>query len=217
MPEPDTPAQRVATALAKIGLALRTQAWEEAGRRGLTPTQGQVLAVVHARGPARIGAVAREVGVTSATISDSVSALEAKGLIRRRSLPHDGRAVEVRLTGRGRRIAVSAAAWPDAIADAVGSLPSAEQTTMLRALVGVIRMLQDTGRIPVARMCVSCRYFAPHVHDDPAFPHHCRFVDARFGDRSLRIDCADFDAAPATQAADGLSAVLTVRTPGGSP
>jgi hypothetical protein len=43
-------------------------------------------------------------------------------------------------------------------------------------------------------MCVTCRYFRPHVHSDPERPHHCAFVDAPFGDRALRLDCRDHEA-----------------------
>ena len=55
----------------------------------------------------------------------------------------------------------------------------------------MIRTLQEKGRIPVARMCVSCRFFQPFRHDNPARPHHCAFVDAAFGDEELRLDCPD--------------------------
>ena len=46
---PDEPLdRRVTTGLAKIGIALKQQAWAEAGGRGLTPTQGQALALLRA-------------------------------------------------------------------------------------------------------------------------------------------------------------------------
>jgi hypothetical protein len=65
----------------------------------------------------------------------------------------------------------------------------------------MIRTLQERGRIPVARMCVSCTFFRPFRHDDRARPHHCAFVDAPFGDGELRLDCPDHAAAPTEQAA----------------
>ena len=64
----------------------------------------------------------------------------------------------------------------------------------------MIRTLQTRGRIPVARMCVSCRFFQPFRHDHPTTPHHCAFVDAPFGDGELRLGCPDHAAAPAEQA-----------------
>jgi DNA-binding MarR family transcriptional regulator len=199
---PDQPlGQRVTTGLAKVGIALRQQAWAEAGGRGLTPTQGQVLALLRAN-PAglRPGALARQLGVTQPTASDSVAALQRKGLVAKTPMAGDGRAVVVRLTPAGVREA-AAAAWPDFLLEAVDELSAAEQAAFLRALVTMIRTLQERGRIPVARMCVSCRFFQPFRHVDPARPHHCAFVDAPFGDGELRLDCPDHAAAPPEQAA----------------
>jgi DNA-binding MarR family transcriptional regulator len=195
-------AQRVTTGLAKVGIALKQQAWAEAGGRGLTPTQGQALALLRAS-PAglRPGELAEQLGVTAPTASDSVAALVRKGLVTKAPLAADGRAVIVRLTPAGIGEAAAAAAWPDFLLEAVGELSATEQAAFLRALVTMIGSLQLKGRIPVARMCVSCRFFQPFRYDDPTRPHHCAFVDAPFGDGELRLDCADHAAAPAEQAA----------------
>jgi DNA-binding MarR family transcriptional regulator len=200
---PDEPlAKRVTTGLAKVGLALKHQAWAEAGGRGLTPTQGQALALLRAsRDGLRLGELAGQLGVTAATTSDSVAALARKGLVAKLPLAGDGRAVLVRLTPAGAREAAAAAAWPDFLLEAVDQLDPASQAAFLRGLVTMIRTLQERGRIPVARMCVSCRFFQPNRHPGRALPHHCAFVDAPFGDGELRLDCPDHATAPAELAA----------------
>jgi len=200
---PDEPLdKRVTIGLAKIGMALKQQAWAEAGGRGLTPTQGQVLALLRANPDGlRLGVVAEQLGVTAATTSDSVTALHRKGLVTKEPTAGDRRGIVVLLTPTGSREAAAAAAWPDFLLEAVGELSTAEQATFLRALVAMIRTLQEKRRIPVARMCVSCRFFRPLVHNDPVRPHHCAFVDAPFGDGELRLDCSDHSAASADQAA----------------
>jgi DNA-binding MarR family transcriptional regulator len=194
--------KRVTIGLAKIGIALKQHAWAEAGGRGLTPTQGQVLALLRANpNGLRLRALAEQLGVSAATTSDSVAALHRKSLVAKEGTASDGRAVIVVLTPTGSREAAAAAAWPDFLLEAVGELSAAEQATFLRALVAMIRTLQEKGRIPVARMCVSCRFFQPFRHDNPARPHHCAFVDAPFGDGELRLDCPDHSPAPVDQAA----------------
>jgi DNA-binding MarR family transcriptional regulator len=212
---PDEPLERrVTTGLAKVGMALKQQAWAEAGGRGLTPTQGQALALLRASPSGlRPGELAAQLGVTAPTASDSVAALHRKGLVTKAPLPGDGRAVIVRLTPAGIREAAAAAAWPDFLLEAVDELSAAEQAAFLRALVTMIRTLQDRGRIPVARMCVSCRFFQPFRHDDPVRPHHCAFVDAAFGDGQLRLDCPDHAAAPPQQAGHAWQAFRTPANP----
>lgn len=148
----------------------------------------------------RLSELSEGLGVSPPTTSDSVSALAAKGLVRKERSPDDGRALAVVLTEGGGRAAARIADWPDALLEAVGDLPESEQAVLLRALTRMIRSLQLRGRIPVARICATCRFFRPFVHADPHRPHHCAFVDAPFGDRHLRLDCADHEAAPPDEA-----------------
>ena len=182
------------TGIAKLGLVLRHHAWQRRQRDGLTPTQAQTLATLAARGPQRVGGLARTLGVTQPTASDAVAALVRKGLVGRERDPGDGRAASLVLTQEGRKLAAEVAEWPDVLLASVDALASDEQASLLRGLSAVIRELQARGEIPVQRMCVTCRYFRPHVHPDPDRPHHCAFVDAPFGDRALRLDCADHEA-----------------------
>jgi DNA-binding MarR family transcriptional regulator len=193
-PHPTLTAQ-LAAGLAKVGLVLRHHAWERSGGRGLNPTQSQILAALR-EGPSGVGEIADRLGVTRATVSDSVAALERKGLVRKRESSKDARRVVLTLTPRGRRESKLIAVGPETLHDAAASLTPEEQGVFIRALVKLIRALQDQGEISVSRMCSSCRYFTPFAHDDPEKPHHCGYVGAPFGDRELRLDCDEHDPAP---------------------
>ena len=186
-----SPATHIAAGFGRIGAALRADAWQRSDISGVTPTQAQILAHLAARGPARIGAIAAALSVTKPTASDAVAALARKGLTERRPDPADARASQIRLTARGRRAASDSGAVSEAMRDAIGALDAAEQATLLKSLTKMIRMLQQNGAIDPQRLCVSCAYFRPYMHDDAARPHHCAFVDAAFGDAALRLDCGD--------------------------
>ncbi|GIU96120.1 MAG: MarR family transcriptional regulator [Gaiellaceae bacterium] len=194
-PSSVSPARTAAVGLSKIGLALRHHAWEERERTGLTPTQGQIVALLGSRGPLRIGEIAAGLAVSQPTVSDAVAALERKSLVARRPAT-DRRVQIVELTDQGGAAAAAAAEWPDALLAAVDALEPDDQAAFLRGLQRMILELQRRGRIPVQRMCATCRFFRPHVHPDPIRPHHCAFVDAPFGDRELRLDCADHEPTP---------------------
>lgn len=185
-------AQRVAQGLTKIAMALRHGSWREAGHHSLTPTQSQALHVLAnrypGRSPAGLNDVADALAITAATASDVVSTLVGKGLVHKAP---NGRRVELRLTRTGRRLASKLADWPDLLLESVDELDEAEQTVFLRSVVKMIRSLQERGHIPVQRMCVECRFFAPHEHPGLPKPHHCRFIDAPLGDGDLLLDCSD--------------------------
>jgi DNA-binding MarR family transcriptional regulator len=199
--ESDPSLERVATGLHKIGLVLRQAAWRESGPKGLTPTQAQLLTLLVASpGGRTLSGLAAELGVTAASASDSLAALERKRLVEKRRAAGAGRTLAARPTPAGRRLAERLALWPDFLLAALGELDEVERDVFQRALVRIIRSLQVQGRIPVARMCVGCRFFRAHVHADARAPHHCAFVDAPFGDRELRIDCADHVPLPPDEA-----------------
>lgn len=185
--------ERVLAGLSRIGIVLKSQAWRDAGPRGLTPTQAQILAVIEGDpgGGPRIGELAARLAVSAATVSDAVRALVRKGLARKEPAADDARAVVVRLTAAGGRAARETASWPDFLTGTVDALTAEEKRVLLRSLVKMIRALQERGQIPVARVCATCSHFRPNAHADPERPHHCAFVDAAFGDAELRLDCPD--------------------------
>lgn len=188
---------KVTTGLAKVGIAMRHYAWAQSGRRGLNPTQGQLLALLHAAGGAglRVSELAERLAVAPSTVSDSVAALERKRLVSRQRDPSDARAVVVFLTALGQSEAQAAAGWPDVLLEAVGALTAEEQATLHRALIKMVRSLQLRGRIPVSGMCVSCIFFRPNAYASTIAPHHCALVDAPFGDGQLRLDCPEHEKA----------------------
>lgn len=205
-PRPESDAQpevaeKLTTALVKIGLALRSQAWHGAAARGLSPTQGQILALLDSRTGvgARLTEVAAGLGVSTPTASDAVKALVEKGLVRKEPAKDDARAIALVLTPQGKREAGRVAEWPDFLLGAVDSLDEGEKETFLVGLIKMLRVLQERGQVPVSTMCVSCRFFRPFVHDDSEKPHHCDFVDGAFGPSELRMECAEHEVAPPEQ------------------
>jgi len=200
-------AVHLAAGLEKIGLAMKSRTWRREGRAGLGPLQRQVLTLLRASAnkSAQVSAIANELVVRLPTASEAVATLERKKLVKRRRSMRDGRIVTVELTARGERACAPAVSMPNHLTAATGSLTSAEQVAFLKSLMKVIRTLQERGEISVARMCVSCRYFRPNQYNDAAQPHHCDYLNAPFGDQSLRLECAEYEPAAPSQARDSWS------------
>ena len=199
----DAPATRVTTGLHKLGLALRHQAWAEAGPQGLTPTQSQILAALQRHDGAGLALkdLAAELALTPPTLSRAVATLEDKGLVSRQRDAADARRLVLRPTAAGRRLARTSEAPLPFVGEALELLGDDDQAALLRGLTAMIRALQLRGEISTARLCVGCTHFRPHVHADEDAPHHCAFVDAAFGDRGLQLDCPDHDPADDAEAA----------------
>jgi DNA-binding MarR family transcriptional regulator len=189
--QPDAVAQRIASGLGRLALALKAKAWKGAADEGITPTQGEILAqLADAPHGTRLSDLAHQLGVSAPTASDAVSTLVAKALVEKRA-GKDKRSITLKLTKEGKRLAARAADWTDFLVEAAETLDDHEREEFLVGLIKIIRALQENGDISPQRMCVTCGHFRPHAHKDTANPHHCAFIDTAFGAASLRLNCAD--------------------------
>ncbi len=195
--------RQLVTGLTKIGLATRQRAWAGGESSGLTPTQGQALVVLLQREPGyiRLTELSSALAISQPSASVTVRALIDKGLVERGPVADDRRAVALSLTEKGRIEAARAMTWSDFLIEAVDVLNESEQAVFLRSIVKMIRSMQEKRQIPVSRMCASCEHFRPNRYPGSELPHHCAYIDAPFGDRQLRLDCPEFEAAKPSLAA----------------
>ena len=77
----------------------------ELGCCGVTLAQALVLRVLGARGTAKMSDLAAELGVARSTATRLIAPLARRGLVRRRCVESDGRAVCVELTDEGAELA----------------------------------------------------------------------------------------------------------------
>ena len=185
--------RRLADGLTRLAAVARQLDWQEAASAGLSPTQADILRYVAKRPDgARLTATAAHVGVRKATASDAVSTLESKSLLRKQADAADARAVALKATAEGARIARE---WPASFRPVVEGLSNSEQETLLALVIKMIRQLQHRGLIAPQRTCVTCRYFRENIAPDSSTPHFCALVDAPMAERHLRVDCAEHESA----------------------
>ncbi|WP_051134432.1 MarR family winged helix-turn-helix transcriptional regulator [Methylocystis sp. ATCC 49242] len=187
--------KRLIDGLERVSAALRADRWRALETAPVNPTQAQILGYLAGHEGARVGAIAAHLGASQPTATDSIAALEKKGLVERRPDAQDRRATTVAATERGLALSGAIEARAGATERALQALGAQEQSQLLGLVIRLIRNLQIEGAIPPQRMCVSCKYFRPYAHDDAEAPHHCALVDAAFGAPALRLDCADHEAA----------------------
>ena len=194
---------RIHEGLERIATALRADDWVGARAAGVNPTQFAIMASLEGRADGlSVRDIALQLGVSQPSATDSIAALERKGYLYKAPAPGDRRSSRVILTEHGQTSLAAAHATRSVAEAAAGALDPSQQEDLLVSLVTMIRHLQETGIIPIQRMCFSCRFFRPYAHQDAAQPHHCTFVDAAFGQQDLRVDCREHETAdPSARAA----------------
>lgn len=187
--------------LEKIADLVRAQSWREDGA-GLPPTQRAVLAALarNAQG-LRAGELAANLGLSPASLSDTLRAVEARGWLRRTPDPADARASRLTLTPEGTALAARIDGPDSGLAQLVAALPGSDAAALLRAMQLLIREAQARGLLSGLRTCLGCRFFAPFASGEPDRPHVCHYVGAPFGDAGLRVDCAEREPQPDADAA----------------
>lgn len=191
-PKDSTPIERrIQDGLDRLAAVMRADDWSRAKSLGVNPTQWSILEFLEGRPDgAGLTEIAVHLVVSQPTATDSVSALERKGLVCRSVQEGDRRGVKVSLTDAGRGLLEEDVA-AGSVEIALDRLGAAEKQDLLLTVVKLVKTLQDLDAIPIQRMCASCRYFSPFAHQDGEKPHHCHFVDAAFGQRHIRVDCRD--------------------------
>ncbi|MEU8888642.1 MarR family winged helix-turn-helix transcriptional regulator [Streptomyces sp. NPDC048442] len=112
-----------------------------AGR--LQPTQLIVLSLLYEKSPARIGELAAKVPCSQPTATAAITAMEARGLVRREPDPTDGRASSVLLTERGAEALTEVARdEAEVLAARLGTL-DAEQARAVVSLAPLLRRLAE--------------------------------------------------------------------------
>lgn len=185
--------RRLADGLTRLAAVARQLDWQAAERAGLSPTQADILRFVANRPEgARLTAAAAHASVHKATASDAVAALERKALLTKYSDASDGRALALKATAEGDRVAQ---AWPSSFAPIIAGLSGAEQETLFGLVIKMIRQLQQRQLIAPQRTCVTCQHFRENVAPGTRTPHYCALVGAPMAEQHLRVDCAEHESA----------------------
>lgn len=206
--QPETPwdstpdvSARIVTAIGRIASVMRSGMWEFATAENLNPAQAEILQLLQARSSGvRISWLAAQLSISMASVSDSVSTLVSKGLVRKAKAADDGRATALFLTAEGAALAERIGGAVSFADDAAAALPPAMQVDLLTGLLKLIAQLHKTERFPELRACLSCTHFEPNKYPGQPAPHHCGLVNAPLPISFIRIDCAEHAPAdPATQ------------------
>jgi DNA-binding MarR family transcriptional regulator len=125
--------------LVRLSHLVRAAFARAADRHDLTPLQGRLLCDL-AAAPKGMAELARQFGVEKAALTGLVDRAERRGLVERRSVPGDRRAVSVALTPTGRRAAAEFHAEATAeLEQILAPLAPAQRASFRTALAAITR------------------------------------------------------------------------------
>jgi len=188
---------KIVAALDWAGEALGVLARRAAAAHGLSVTQMRVLARLYAGPPpeALTSELARELDVSGPTVSDALTALRRKGLVKRSADPADRRRQVLRLTASGRSAGLAVSRWTAPAEVATSDIPQADGEALLSTLLDVLARMEAAGLISVTRACTTCAHFSrDKATGRPVL--HCGYFGSTLRPSDLRVDCAQHAALP---------------------
>ncbi len=133
------------------------------------------------------GALTRYLGATKGTISQTLNALERKGLVTREPDRNSGRVVRLSITRSGRSVLASDPLL--LLAKAANTLPPDTAQRTADGLMATLSALQTANHQQPFGVCCTCRHFRK---DAPAgAPHFCALLDERLSEQDSTRICAE--------------------------
>ncbi len=159
----------------------------DAHRAGLPPVQLEVLEYLgkanrFSRTPS---AVTAWLGSTKGTVSQSIAALERRGLLEKRRR-NDRRSVSLDLTQAGAQMLAD---WREEGTRAILAQLGEEETRALSGLLRRVLHLRLAGRARPFGMCRECRHFRPGAKDGA--PFRCALLDELLDDDDAGRICME--------------------------
>lgn len=153
--------RKLLDALERLGEAFRTLKSDMARDHGLSALQVRILTHLlrnEKEGPSSSG-LAREFGITRATMGEVVKKLEAKGLLVRHRAADDRRRYRLQHTSRGKALAQEVSTYMDTLQAPLEEMGKTEKEALLRSSLSIIHGLIQRGVVNVQRMCYTCRFY----------------------------------------------------------
>ena len=148
-------------ALERLGEAFRALKNDMARDHGLSTLQVRVMTHLLRNSAYKSSSseLAREFGITRATMGEVVKKLEARGLLVRERSPEDRRRYKLEHTASGKELAQELATYMKTLQAPLEKLGKAEKEALLRSSLNIIHGLIQRGVVNVQRMCYTCRFY----------------------------------------------------------
>ena len=188
--------ERIAASLERLAYVLGVLERDATRAHTLSTMQVRLLAYLHTLSDAlcRVSQVARDFALTQATVSESVSALETRGLVSRSPLPEDRRVHVLQLTDRGRALAERLPTGTLIMRPHLQAFSTDEKEQLAGLLTKLIRELHEGGVITISRMCVTCGFYREDGTPGGVRQRYCTLLEQTLAPDELRVDCPEYKA-----------------------
>lgn len=179
--------EKILSALERVHVATKSSLQKTVQQQNLSPLHAQILNHLRDNGPSGVSTLAVQLRVTKATISDSISSLHSRKLVKKLPDKTDRRSHRVSLTAAGEKEAALLSTYAAPFLKSVSTMDEAQKNALWEALLNLLKVMQTQGLIPPTRMCMTCRHFEQKSDGSK----YCRLMEITLAIPDLRSNCAE--------------------------
>jgi MarR family transcriptional regulator, lower aerobic nicotinate degradation pathway regulator len=139
-------------AVAQLSFAVQTLLGDIAAAHELSITQLRLLGILRDREPAMLD-LAHHLNLEKSSVTGLIDRAERRGLVERTTAPHDGRAIHVRLTAEGRRLAAELTAQAsEALSGLLDAIPARDRARLSTLAATVVRQHAASRGVDLATL-----------------------------------------------------------------
>ena len=184
-----SPEAKILAACERVQASIRTRLWASGQRYRLTPLQAQYLVLLADNTAANtVSEAAARCGVTKATMSACVQALERKSLLRRLPDKSDSRRAKLALTPTGTAAAQELQDELKIFSTTLAGIGETACAQLWENLVAALRRMEQDGLVSRQGMCFSCVHF---VSSAEGRPDYCRLLGQPLMPADIQLDCPE--------------------------
>ncbi|MCS6873956.1 MAG: MarR family transcriptional regulator [Pyrinomonadaceae bacterium] len=180
---------KIVASLERISQIFRSLLWKQAKSFNLTPLQIQILIFLkyHNDEKSCVSYLSKEFNLSKPTVSEAISTLIKKGLIKKRKNLEDNRRQSFLLTESGIELTEKIELFAFPIKEIIKSFNQNEKQALWESLIRIISQANRKGLIPLQRMCFTCKFYERRQGTD-----FCKLLDTELKIHQIRIDCPEF-------------------------
>lgn len=175
--------KNIATLTERLGRLLGS----DAHASGLRPVQWEALRYLDKANRFSLNSTALTayLGSTKGTVSQTIMALERKGLVSNQSDSKDRRRNRLALTAKGRKLLGEdpLSEWEDAASE----LSASSQASLVSGLRKLLSIRLDAQNRRPFGQCQSCAHF--EAHHSKGDPHYCRLLQEKLSEMDSAAIC----------------------------
>jgi len=181
--------KKIASLLERLSQLIRALQWEIGKKKNLTPLQIQILQFLKNRKKEEIylGKIARELGVSKGTLSESFKVLKSKNLLKGNLNLKDKRFVNPSLTPYGKKVVDELDSIQNIFSNYIFKFKEKDKKTVAKFLAKILAFLYFDGYISYARLCFTCQNFKKISLKDENF--FCSLLGKKMKTYEIKLEC----------------------------